>query len=109
MNVGKCSDLEDFADRPSRGLTLRVPDPWSSQAKLLCDNLIYTGQSESELQRTGTSDVSKRVGNITSVSFLDEEKVLGKDSPNTVGLENMGTESLSGETGVVFKGVENIN
>ena len=55
------------------------------------------------MQGTGVSDVSERAGNSAYVFFVDERK------GSTEVFENMGTESLSGEKGVVLEGAGNIN
>jgi len=51
------------------------------------------------LQGAGGSDVSERVRNTAYVLFVDEKK------GRTVGFDNVGTESLSGERGVVYESV----
>lgn len=51
----------------------------------------------------GVSDVSERAGNTSDVLFADKRK------GSTVIFENMGTESLPGETRVVVEGAGNIN
>lgn len=72
---------------------------------MLCDNLIDTEwvAGSEELQGIGASDVSERAGTTVYVLFVDERK------GSTVVFENMGTESLSGEIGVVFEDAGNIN
>lgn len=72
---------------------------------MLCGNLIDTGQvaGSKELQGPGASNVSEKAGNTAYVLFVDERK------GSTVFFENMGTESPSGETGVIFEGAGNIN
>lgn len=61
---------------------------------MLCDNLTDTGWQDQKK----VSDVSERAGNTTYVLFVDETK--GK----TVVFEIMDTDSLSGETEIVFEG-----
>lgn len=71
---------------------------------MLCDPHIDTRQAAgSDLQGIGPSNSTKQAGNTTDVSFVDGRK------RSTVVVQNMGTVSAAGDTGLVFEGTWNIN
>lgn len=71
---------------------------------MLCDSLIDKRQAAgSDLQGIGANDSTEQAGNTTDVPFVDGRK------RSTVVLQNMGTVSATGDTGLVFEGAWNIN